>query len=48
MKKLIDAFRATPTPAMRAKLVAYMQLYPMAVCLLVDADIVFLTEHGFL
>lgn len=48
MKKLIDAFRATPTPAMRAKLVAYMQRHPMAVCMLADADLLFLTESGLL
>lgn len=48
MQKLIAAYRKNPAPSVRAKIVAYMQRHPMAVCLLAPDDVVFLTVHGFL
>jgi hypothetical protein len=48
MRKLIESYRLKQTPELAAKLAAYIDRHPMAVCLLDDADLLFLTTHGFL
>lgn len=47
MTKLLNAFRAEPTEANRAKLAKYLQKHMMALCLASSEEIAFLKSHGF-
>lgn len=47
MSRLIEAFRQNPTPANRARLQAYINKHPMAVCLVDLNDVRFLEANGF-
>ena len=47
MTKLLNAFRAEPTEANRAKLAKYLQKHMMALCLASPEEIAFLKSHGF-
>jgi hypothetical protein len=47
VNRLLNAFRADPTPSNRAKLQAYLNKHPMAVCLAMPAEQEFLRVHGF-
>jgi len=47
MTKLINTYRKLPSPSNRAKLVAYLSRYPMAVCLATAEEIAFLRAQGF-
>jgi hypothetical protein len=47
MTKLINAYRAAPTAANRAKLAAYLAKHPMAVALASQDDLHFLRVNEF-
>ena len=47
MTKLLNAFRAEPSEANRAKLAKYLQKHMMALCLASPEEISFLKLHGF-
>ena len=47
MQKLLNAYRANPTPANHAKLQKYLDKHMMAVCLALPEDIAFLRAHNF-
>jgi hypothetical protein len=47
MSKLLNSFRAAPTPANRAKLQTYLDKHMMAVCLASIDEQAFLKENGF-
>ena len=47
MQKLINAYRALPTPANRARLQAYLNKHLMAVCLAAPEELTFLRAHEF-
>ena len=47
MTKLINAFRANPTPANRTKIERYMRSHPLALCFVTIEDIAFLRDSGF-
>ena len=47
MNKLLNAFRAEPSEANRAKLAKYLQKHMMALCLASPDEIAFLKSHGF-
>jgi hypothetical protein len=46
--KLLNAFRADPTDANKARLVKYMAKHPMASCMLMPADVAYLRSAGVL
>lgn len=45
MNKLIQAFKANPSDANRAKLIKYMIKHPMALCLVNPEDQAFLAKN---
>jgi len=47
MQRLLNAYRNAPTPSNRAKLQAYLNKHPMAVCLAMPDEQAFLKTHGF-
>jgi hypothetical protein len=47
MTKLIEAFKAKPTPANRERLQTYIHRHPMAICLCPIEQIDFLRAHHF-
>jgi len=47
MKKLLNAYRALPSPSNRTKLQNYLNKHTMAVCLALPEDIAFLRAHNF-
>lgn len=47
MSKLINTYRAKPTPTNRAKLQAYLNKHMMAVCLATPEELAFLKTHEF-
>lgn len=47
MTKLLDAYRAAPTEANRAKLQTYLDKHMMAVCMAAVTDLEFLRTNGF-
>ncbi len=47
MSKLLNAYRAEPTPANHAKLQNYLNKHTMAVCLASIEDIAFMRAHNF-
>lgn len=47
MIRLLNAYRASPTPANRHKLEAYLRRYPMSVCFATIDEIKFLRNEGF-
>ena len=47
MTKLINTYRANPTPSNRAKLQAYLAKHMMAVCLATPEEIAFLKANEF-
>ena len=47
MDKLINQYRATPTPANRAKLQTYINKHMMAVCMATIEDVAFLKANEF-
>lgn len=47
MSKLINAYRALPTPANRVRLQKYLNRYMMAVCLATPEELAFLKAHKF-
>ena len=48
MNKLIQAFKANPSDANRARLVKYMIKHPMALCLVSPDDQAFLAKNWIL
>jgi hypothetical protein len=47
MSKLLNTYRADPTPANHAKLQTYLNKHMMAVCLASIEDIAFMRAHNF-
>ena len=47
MTKLINTYRALPSPANRAKLQTYLSRHMMAVCLATPDEIAFLKANSF-
>jgi hypothetical protein len=47
MHKLINAYRALPSPSNRAKLQKYLDKHMMAICLATPEDIAFLRANSF-
>ena len=47
MSKLINQYRAMPSPANRTKLQAYLNSHMMAVCMATVEDVAFLKAHEF-
>jgi hypothetical protein len=47
MSKLINAYRALPSPANRVRLQKYLHRHMMAVCLATPAELAFLKAHEF-
>jgi len=47
MTKLINTYRAVPTPSNRAKLQTYLAKHMMAVCLATPEEIAFLRANSF-
>ena len=46
MQKIINAYRAAPTDANKAKIQSYLRKHPMAVCMLMPAEFQFLKTIG--
>jgi hypothetical protein len=47
MTKLINTFRAMPSPANRVKLQTYLDRHMMAVCMATPEETAFLRVNGF-
>ena len=47
MTKLINAYRAVPSPKNRERLQAYIRKHMMALCLATPDEIAFLKAHDF-
>lgn len=47
MSKLLNAYRAMPSPTNRAKLQRYLNTHMMAVCMASPDDVAFLRAHEF-
>jgi hypothetical protein len=47
MRKLLNAYKALPSPTNRAKLQTYLNKHMMAVCLATPEEIAFLKAHDF-
>ena len=47
MTKLINAYRALPTPSNRAKLQTYLNKHMMAVCMATAEEVAFLRANEF-
>ena len=47
MSKLIDAYRALPSPKNRERLQNYIRKHMMAICLATPEEITFLKANGF-
>jgi hypothetical protein len=47
MRKLLNAYRALPSPSNRAKLQSYLNKHMMAVFLVTPEEMAFLRANGF-
>jgi hypothetical protein len=47
MSKILESFRAAPTPANRVKLEKYLAKHMMALCLASADEVAFLKANGF-
>ena len=47
MRKLLNAYKALPSPTNRAKLQTYLNKHMMAVCLATPEEVAFLRAHEF-
>lgn len=47
MQKLIEAFKAKPTPANRERLQAYLKKHPMAIVTCSQEQMDFIRSHDF-
>ena len=47
MRKLINTYRAMPSPSNRAKLQTYLNKHMMAVCLATPEEVAFLRANEF-
>jgi len=47
MTKLINAYRALPSPTNRAKLQKYLDKHMMAACMATPEEVAFLKAHEF-
>ena len=47
MRKLLNAYKALPSPTNRAKLQTFLNKHMMAVCLATPEEIAFLKAHDF-
>lgn len=47
MRKLINIYRALPSPSNRAKLQTYLNKHTMAVCLATPEEVAFLKANEF-
>jgi hypothetical protein len=47
MSKLINAYRALPSPSNRAKLQKYLEKHLMALCMATPEEVAFLKANGF-
>lgn len=47
MTKLLNTYRAVPTPSNRVRLQTYLNKHMMAVCLATPEEVAFLRANGF-
>ena len=47
MLKLLEQFKASPSPSNRLKLQKYMDKHPFAVCLILPEEVNFLKANSF-